>query len=981
MRVMRVLRIGVIILLFFLLPALFMWKLTLAGRILVGGDPLNFFYPYHDGVATALAAGRLPEWNPYLFGGGPFLADSQAQVFYPLAWLFWGVDAPTTLTWSVVLHLAIAGVGMYTWARRGLGLGESGAWVAGAVFALGGYLGAQVEHMNQVAAAAWIPWLLLGYELARGTVLDAEGNPMTVVANTPQRWRTRTWGALLGAGALGLSLLAGHAQTTFMGLVLLGLWGVRWAVRDDARTKREVLAAQRGGGFAPVVAAAWRNFVGVNIVPLVWVVLLGALLAAVQVVPTQLLSGLSTRAGGLEFREAVAFSFDPRIALRAFLPTFGQDDPLLSEYVAWIGFSGLALVGLGAWRGRGAAREFGLLSSVTGLFLALGAYNPLFWLLWRIVPGFDLFRVPARWLLLWAVGAAVLAGLGMEAGARRKEEQQNVERRTQDAGRKRLLWVVLGIVGIVGVIGLGIFGDFPNVAVIPWWGGALLVTAILGGVWRWVESRPTSRIPLSAFRVLLSAFLLIELWLGSWGLGYQGATAAEAHTGMRTTVAHLLTMTSPSNPFPMAENTDTETPLADFGLLGQGDGGRVLSRSGLTWDPGDLARLEGRYADQLSDEAIYDLVVATKLKEVLAPNQPMRWGIPSADGYGGGLLPSARWVEFQQVLPLAKVVPDGRLREQLTALPRRELLDVMGVEWLVADKVTDWWSEGIYHDLGAARPMQAAERVMWTPPAGAQFMRMDTLSFVVQGILPPDAGTVAVGDQSFALNNAVEQAVRTTPQGEERHYLLNLATSIGGAETIAIEVGSGEWVLGGLTVWNSQLRGFEALAADPSLKTTLSGDVKVYQRLDYVGRAWFAPTARFVTDAENGAEYIAEAGYDPLLVAIVEDERDAFEVFGGTGTVNWIRESAERLELSVDTPEGGWLVVADAPFPGWTVTIDGVEAEWYPANVINRVVLVPAGTHTVVWDYHTPGLVWGVAGTAAGIVMMLGVAAWAVWRR
>lgn len=956
-----------IIILFFLLPALFLWNLTVAGRILVGGDPLNFFYPYHDGVAAALATGQLPEWNPYLFGGVPFLADSQAQVFYPLAWLFWRMDAPTALTWSVVLHLGIAGIGTYAWTRRGLGLGQVGAWVAGVVFALGGYLGAQVEHVNQVAAAAWIPWLLLGYELGRGTVLDTEGNPVTVVANTPQRWRTRAWGALLGASALGLSLLAGHAQTTFMGLVLLGLWAVRWAFRDDVRTKRDVLAAQRGGGFAPVVAAAWRNFIGVNFVPLVWVVGLGALVAAVQLIPTQMLSGLSTRAGGLEFREAATFSFDPRIALRAFLPTFGQDDELLSEYVAWVGFSGLALAGVGIWRGRGAARDFGLLSTVTGLLLALGGYNPLFWILWRVVPGFDLFRVPARWLLLWALGVAVLAGLGVESGQRRKERGETTESGKQKAGHHRRWWIVMGGIGILGLIGLGIFGDFPNVAVLPWWVGVIVGTGILLGIWWFIESRPAPRVLRPAFRVLLSAFLLLELWLASWGLGYQGATAAEAYTGMRTTIAHLLTRTSPPDSLSIVEG----------GSVGSG---RVLSRSGLTWDPGDLGRLEQRYAGQLSEDAIYELVVATKLKEVLAPNQPLRWGIPSADGYGGGLLPSARWVEFQRVLPLAKLVPDGRLREQLTELPRRELLDTMGVEWLVADKVMDWWSEGIYHDLGAVRPLEVGERLIWTPPAGESFMAMDSISFIVLGTLPPDAGILTIAGREFGLNDAEELAVRTTPQGEERHYLLNLGEVLQEVPQIELQGGNVEWIVGGVTVWNSRLRGFEALVGDPTLKTTLSGDVKVYHRENYAGRAWFVPTARFVTDAENGAEYVAEAGYDPLTYAVVEDERDAFEVFGGTGTVQWVSESAERLELVVESTEGGWVVLADAPFPGWHVTIDGVTAEWYPANVINRIVLVPAGTHTVVWEYHTPGLEWGMGGTVIGMFLILGVGIWAAVR-
>ena len=55
-----------------------------------------------------------------------------------------------------------------------------------------------------------------------------------------------------------------------------------------------------------------------------------------------------------------------------------------------------------------------ILLAVIGLVLALGAYNPLYYLLWRFVPGFDLFRTAARWLALYAVGMAGLAGVGLD---------------------------------------------------------------------------------------------------------------------------------------------------------------------------------------------------------------------------------------------------------------------------------------------------------------------------------------------------------------------------------------------------------------------------------------------------------------------------------------------------------------------------------------------------------------------------------------
>jgi predicted membrane protein len=45
----------------------------------------------------------------------------------------------------------------------------------------------------------------------------------------------------------------------------------------------------------------------------------------------------------------------------------------------------------------------------------MGSYNPIYWILTKFAPGFNLFRVPARWLALWALGAALLAGFGYES--------------------------------------------------------------------------------------------------------------------------------------------------------------------------------------------------------------------------------------------------------------------------------------------------------------------------------------------------------------------------------------------------------------------------------------------------------------------------------------------------------------------------------------------------------------------------------------
>ncbi len=66
------------------LVALFFNRLAFSNLILARGDTFLYFYPYWSAAAAALRAGRVPLWNPDLFMGAPFLANSQVGFFYPL---------------------------------------------------------------------------------------------------------------------------------------------------------------------------------------------------------------------------------------------------------------------------------------------------------------------------------------------------------------------------------------------------------------------------------------------------------------------------------------------------------------------------------------------------------------------------------------------------------------------------------------------------------------------------------------------------------------------------------------------------------------------------------------------------------------------------------------------------------------------------------------------------------------------------------
>ena len=72
----------------FLAAALTLCWPMLAGRWLLGDDQYVAGYGFRlFGAEMFRATGHIPEWNPYLFGGLPFIAAQHGDIFYPTAWL------------------------------------------------------------------------------------------------------------------------------------------------------------------------------------------------------------------------------------------------------------------------------------------------------------------------------------------------------------------------------------------------------------------------------------------------------------------------------------------------------------------------------------------------------------------------------------------------------------------------------------------------------------------------------------------------------------------------------------------------------------------------------------------------------------------------------------------------------------------------------------------------------------------------------
>jgi hypothetical protein len=367
----------------------------------LAADSLLLTLPARAYNHQMLRQGRLPFWNPYAFCGYPHLALIQNGALYPLTLPLDLLDPFDSIDYGACLHLALAGLLMYAFLRRG-GLARGPAVVGGLAFELSGFFLVRLSVPSYLHSGTWLPAMLLG---ARA-----------VVSGEPGRGR---WAL---PAAVALSILGGHPQVTMLALLLTAAYAV---------------------GSAPAGAPAPAR--GRALLHLAGLVLLGSCLAGAALVPfAELLAHSARETVPLDVYRRSA---TPAVALaQALVPDlfghpvdgtywFGQRAALLDGVAAearywgfnaigqnvFTGVAPLALAVLALVRARG-RRDVVLFGLAAAASLAVFLRTPLLDLAWAALPGFRYSR-PDRVLFVYMAALSVLAAHGAEAiGAARGGE-------------------------------------------------------------------------------------------------------------------------------------------------------------------------------------------------------------------------------------------------------------------------------------------------------------------------------------------------------------------------------------------------------------------------------------------------------------------------------------------------------------------------------------------------------------------------------
>src|SRR5437899_5038272 len=74
----------------FVLAALTLYWPVFTGKVIVGSDYYIAGWAFrHFGAEYWRQHHAIPLWNPYIFGGLPYVGGMHGDIFYPTAWLRW----------------------------------------------------------------------------------------------------------------------------------------------------------------------------------------------------------------------------------------------------------------------------------------------------------------------------------------------------------------------------------------------------------------------------------------------------------------------------------------------------------------------------------------------------------------------------------------------------------------------------------------------------------------------------------------------------------------------------------------------------------------------------------------------------------------------------------------------------------------------------------------------------------------------------
>jgi len=336
----------------------------------------------------------IPQWDPYLFGGMPFVDAMHGDTFYPLAILQFVLPIYRALGWKLVLTVFLAGIFTYL-CMRAFKFSRLVSLFSGIAYMFSANLVSWVSagQDGRMYVTSLLPLLFFFLQKA----LD-----------------TRKWIYYLGLGfSIGLLILANHPQLAYYALWAVGLYFIFRLVSDFSANKQETLSKK----IKPLIKPAMFFAVAV---------IVGLALSLVQILPPYIyVNKYSPRAeGGRGYEYAVSWSAHPEELASFVVPEFcGYNTQEENTYwgrnpfkqnADYGGIIPLIFAFLALFFIKDKKVWFFLGLSGLAIIYSLGGHTPIYKLFYHLVPQVKNFRAPSLILFLLVFSVIFLSALFTE---------------------------------------------------------------------------------------------------------------------------------------------------------------------------------------------------------------------------------------------------------------------------------------------------------------------------------------------------------------------------------------------------------------------------------------------------------------------------------------------------------------------------------------------------------------------------------------
>jgi Bacterial membrane protein YfhO len=336
-------------------------------------DQADDFYPWEVFEQKTLRSGIFPLWNPFVFGGTPFLTNGGGGASYPpRAILALTVPASWNHDLFLLFHVFLSGLAMF-FLMKELRVG---------------FLGSILTAVAWTFSSFTFAWIQLEYAVLVAVCLPAS------LALAHRAVERRSWLAAAGAGlVLGISGL----DTVFVTLLVFPivlLYALALSLPGLARTRG--LAGRARSLLEPAVVGVTTLAAG-----------------ALVTIPTALMTSELGR-NKLPY-EVVRHEWAvPRSAFGLKHLVLARSEPISADLMHQMIFVGtpVALLALVGFFRRAPGSALGRWLAIGTLLVTTG--TAALWIPYHLLPGFAYFRPLGRALFYWCFAVALLGGLGLD---------------------------------------------------------------------------------------------------------------------------------------------------------------------------------------------------------------------------------------------------------------------------------------------------------------------------------------------------------------------------------------------------------------------------------------------------------------------------------------------------------------------------------------------------------------------------------------